>query len=140
MAAERFVLDASVAIDWFLPGSGSLSRYAEGILERISSEDLLPIVPYLWHYELGSVLIAAKRDKRISAAKLRASQLAIRGLELETLAIELDAAEVIDLSQRYHLQGYDVVYFELARRLTIPIASIDGGIKTACGVFGVDLL
>lgn len=140
MAAERFVLDASVAIDWFLPGGGSRSRYAEGILERISAEDLLPVVPDLWHYELGSVSIAARRDKRISAAKLRASQLAIRRLELETLAIELDAAELIDLSQRYHLQGYDVVYFELARRLTISIASIDGGIKTACGVFGVELL
>ena len=140
MAAERFVLDASVAIDWFLPGSASNRRYAERILEQISAESLVPVVPDLWHYELGSVLIAAKRDKRISAAKLRASQLAIRGLELETMAIELDAAELIDLSQRYHLQGYDVVYFELARRLTMPIASIDGGIKTACSVFGVTLL
>ena len=140
MVAERFVLDASVAIERFLPGSGTRGRYAERILERISAEALLPAVPDLWHYELGSVLIAAKRDGRISAAKLRASQLAIRGLQLETLAIELDAADLIDLSQRYHLQGYDVIYFELARRLTIPIASLDGGIKTACGVFGVELL
>ena len=140
MAAERFVLDASVAVEWFLPGSSTRGRYAEAILERISAEELLPTVPDLWHYELGSVLIAAKRDNRISAGKLRASQLAIRGLHLETLAIELDAAELIDLSQRYHLQGYDVIYFELARRLAIPIASLDGGIKTACSVFGVDLL
>ena len=140
MTAERFVLDASVAIDWFLPGGGSRSRYAEDILERIGAEELLPTVPDLWHYELGSVLIAAKRDKRFSAAKLRASQVAIRELRLETLAVELDAAELIDLSQRYHLQGYDVVYFELARRLTIPIASLDGGIKAACVVFGVEFL
>ena len=140
MAAERFVLDASVAIEWFLPGSGSRSQYAEDVLERISAEKLLPTVPDLWHYELGSVLIAARRDRRLSAARLRASQLAIRGLQLETLAIELDAAHLIDLSQRYHLQGYDVIYFELARRLTIPIASLDGGIRTACGIFGVELL
>ena len=64
MAAERFVLDASVAIDWFLPGSASNRRYAERILEQISAENLVPVVPDLWHYELGSVLIAAKRDKR----------------------------------------------------------------------------
>jgi predicted nucleic acid-binding protein len=140
MAAERFVLDASVAIEWFLPGSGSRSRYAEDILERIGTEELLPTVPDLWHYELGSVLIAARRDRRLSGARLRAAQLAIRGLHLETLAIELDAAQLIDLSQRYHLQGYDVIYFELARRLTIPIASLDGGIRTACGIFGVELL
>ena len=139
MSVERFVLDASVAVEWFLPGGGPTGRYAEGILERISAEGLVPAVPDLWHYELGSVLIAAKRDKRITAAKLRASQHAIRRLGLETLSIELDAAALIDLSQRYHLQGYDTVYFELARRLAIPIASIDGGINTACDVFGVEL-
>src|SRR5712692_5811782 len=82
MPAKRFVLDASVAVEWFLPGGGPGGRYAEGILERIVGEELVPAVPDLWHYELGSVLIAAKRDKRISAAKLRASQLAIRGLNL----------------------------------------------------------
>lgn len=140
MAAERFVLDASVAVEWFLPGGGSRGRYAEGILERISAEELAPAVPDFWHYEIGSVLIAARRDKRLSAAKLRATQLVLRGLELETLVIELDAADLIDLSQRYHMQGYDVVYFELARRLAVPIASIDDGIKTACGIFGVELL
>ena len=66
MAAERIVLDASVAVEWFLPAGGPSQRYAEGILERISAGELFPAVPDLWHYELGSVLVAAKRDKRIS--------------------------------------------------------------------------
>ena len=91
MPAERFVLDASVALEWFLPGGGAGVRYSESILERMSSGDLAPSVPDLWHTEIASVLIAAKRDKRISAAKLRSSQLSIRGLHIETLAIELDA-------------------------------------------------
>jgi len=99
MPAKRFVLDASVAVEWFLPSGGPGGRYAEGILERIGGEELVPAVPDLWHYELGSVLIAARRDKRISAAKLRASQLAIRGLQLEMLAIEIDAAALVDISQ-----------------------------------------
>jgi len=76
----------------------------------------------------------------MSAAKLRSSQHAVRGLRPETLAIEIDAALLIELSQRYHLQGYDAVYFELARRLASPIASLDSGVRTACGVFGVELL
>ena len=139
MAVERVVLDASVAIEWFLPGGGPGRKYAEEILERISAGELLPAVPNLWHYELGSVLVVAKRDKRISASKLRACQATLRELEFETLAIELDAAEIIDLGLRYHLQGYDVVYFELARRLGISIATLDGGIRTACGVFRVKL-
>jgi predicted nucleic acid-binding protein len=119
---------------------GPRAGYAEKILEKISTGELLPDVPDLWHYELGSVLIAARRDKRISAAKLRAAQTVLRALGVETLALEIDASEVIELSRRFHLQGYDVVYFELARRLAISIASIDGGIKTACGTFGVQML
>ncbi len=140
MPAERFVLDASVAVEWFLPGGSPGGRYAEKILERISAGELAPVVPDLWHYELGSVLTAAKRDRRITAAKLRAAQVAIRGLQPETLAIELDAAALIDLSLQYHLQGYDAVYFELARRLNAPIASIDAGIRTACRIFRLELL
>jgi len=54
--------------------------------------------------------------------------------------IVLDAAEVVDLGLRYHLQGYDVVYFELARRLGVPVATLDGGMRTACGIFRVKLL
>jgi predicted nucleic acid-binding protein len=140
MTAERVVLDASVAVEWFLPGGGPGQRYAEKMLGRISAGDLLPAVPDLWHYEIGSVLVAAKRDRRMSASVLQSCQATLRGLEFETLALELEAAEVIDLGLRYHLQGYDVVYFELARRLGIPIATVDGGIKTACGVFRVKLL
>lgn len=86
------------------------------------------------------MLVAAKRDKRISAAKLGASQATLRAFEFETLAVELDAAEVVDLGLRYHLQGYDVVYFELARRISVPIATLDGGMRTACGMFRVKLL
>ena len=140
MAAERIVLDASVAVEWFLPGGGPGQRYSETILERISAGALFPAVPDLWHYELGSVLVAAKRDKRISASKLQSSRVMLRELEFETLAIELDAAEIVDLGLRYHLQGYDVVYFELARRLGVPIATLDSGIRTACGIFRVKLL
>lgn len=140
MPAERFVLDASVAVEWFLPSGGSRASFAEEILERISAGELMPVVPDLWHYELGSVLIAARRDKRISAAKLSGAQTALRALGVETLALEFDASAVVDLSQRFHMQGYDVVYFELARRLAIPIATLDGGIKTACKTFGVKML
>ena len=49
MAAQRIVLDASVAVEWFLQGGGPSQRYAENILERISTGELLPVVPDLWH-------------------------------------------------------------------------------------------
>ena len=140
MAAERIILVASVAVEWFLPSGGANQRYAENVLERIGTGELAPIVPNLWHYEVGSVLVAAKRDKRISATKLATSRTTLKALEFETLALELDAADIIELGMRYHLQGYDVVYFELARRLAVPIATLDGGIRTACAMSRVKLL
>ena len=61
-------------------------------------------------------------------------------LQLETLAVQLTAPEVIEAGLRYYLQGYDAVYFELARRLNVAIASLDGGIRTACKVHKVKFL
>jgi len=45
IAAERIVLDSSVAVEWLLPGGGPSQRYAEGIIERISAGELFPAVP-----------------------------------------------------------------------------------------------
>lgn len=62
MPAERFVLDVSVAVEWFLPSSGSRGKYAEEILERISVGELIPTVPDLWHYEIGDRSTAARPE------------------------------------------------------------------------------
>jgi hypothetical protein len=52
-------------------------------------------------------------------------------VDFETLAVELDAAEVVNLGLRCHQQGYDVVYFELARRFGVAVAMLDGGMRTS---------
>lgn len=140
MSAERFVLDASVALEWFLPGSPDSQVYAAAVLTRILRAELAPAVPDFWHYEVGSALLVAKRSGRIGAAKINNAKARLAALQLETLAVQLTAAEVIDAGLRYYLQGYDAVYFELARRLNVAIASLDGGIRTACKTHKVALL
>lgn len=60
----------------------------------------MPAVPDLWHYEMGSVLIASRQGERISAAKPGAAQIALRALGVETLAIELDACGTKGLQGR----------------------------------------
>jgi len=89
---------------------------------------------------MASTLLAAKRDRRISSTKLRNAASQLTALQPETLSIQLTASQLIDAGRRYHLQGYDAVYFELARRLRVPIASLDGGIVAACRSHGVTLL
>ena len=140
MSAERFVLDASVALEWFLPGLPDSRAYAAAVLMRIEQRDLVPAVPDCWHYEVGSALLVAKRSGRIGAVKLNGAKARLAALQLETLAVQLTAPEVIEAGLRYYLQGYDAVYFELARRLNVAIASLDGGIRTACKVHKVKFL
>lgn len=140
MSARRFVLDASVAVEWFLPESMGSARYANDILAGIDQGALKPAVPDFWHYEVGSALLVAKRSKRIGAAKLRIAATLLEALQPETLVLQVTASEVIDAGLRYHLQGYDALYFELARRLDVPIASLDSGIRTACDVHKHPLL
>ena len=140
MAADRFILDASVALEWFLPGDAQGTAYAAEVLASIEAGSHSPTVPELWHFEIASALLAAKRDRRISATKLRNAAAQLTDLQPETLSVQLTASQLIDAGKRYHLQGYDAVYFELARRLRAPIASLDGGIRAACRVHDVNLL
>jgi predicted nucleic acid-binding protein len=44
------------------------------------------------------------------------------------------ARRVVELARRYQLQGYDALYFELARTLGLPLATLDHGHRQAAGV------
>jgi predicted nucleic acid-binding protein len=67
----RFVLDASVALAWFLPEENEAHRaYAQRVLAVAREELALATVPLLWHEELADVLLRSRRAREISAAKL----------------------------------------------------------------------
>ena len=139
MAFSQVILDASVTIEWFVsdkPGSGT---YADDVLEAIESGEILPLVPDLWHYEIGSVLIAAKRGRRITARRLDEAIDVLNQLRPFTINTRQTASEVVEQAAAFYLQGYDAVYFDLAKRLNVPIATGDGGMRTACRVHGVKL-
>lgn len=121
MAARRFILDAIVALEWFLPEAGSIHHYAAAVLAAINRNDITPAVPDLWHYEMASVLLTAKRSGRVDAAKLKAATANLAAFQSATLVLQLTAPEVIDAGLRYYLQGYDAVNFELALRLKAPM-------------------
>ena len=70
MVFSRVILDASVTLDWFISDKSSIATYADDVLNAIENREILPLVPDLWHYEVGSVLIAAKRARRITAQRL----------------------------------------------------------------------
>ncbi len=142
MAVDRFVLDASVALAWFLPAKEPDWLYAQAVFDLIVANRAVCAVPSLFDLEMGSVLLARRRfkDARFTAAKLERALLRLDQLKLEVHHQPHTYRELVELAQRYQLQGYDAVYFHLAESLDLPIATLDGGQREACKTFKVQLL
>jgi predicted nucleic acid-binding protein len=64
---NRFVLDASLALQWFLEDETD-RRHSLAVLSRLSEQRA--IVPLLWFYEVGNGLLMAQRRKRIDAKQV----------------------------------------------------------------------
>lgn len=140
--AETFVLDASVALSWFIRQTESQRRYAEAVLNLIQEADTVCVVPSIWHYETAAVLLRAHRDKaaRFGKVKLERALATLDSLSLETHHQAIETADLVNMGLVYHLQGYDALYFDLAKVNRLPIATFDRGILTACKRFGVERL
>ena len=136
----RLVFDASVALTWFLNATEEQTRYADAIAALIERDATICVVPGLWHIEVGTLLLKRRSAKELSQVKLNDALAKLDRLTIETHHVAYDPREIVRLGQRYHLTGYDAVYFDLASRLALPIAAFDAGIQTACGHFGVELV
>lgn len=131
-----FVLDASVTLAWYLTDEAAPT--ADLALERLrDSGDA--IAPVVWWFEIRNALLASERRGRLSeiqTAEILAS--------LEALPVRLDAAlrsePVLALARAHRLTFYDAAYLELARRLDVPLATLDRALGTAARAAGVPLL
>jgi len=99
-------------------------------------------VPILWRYEVSAVLALAQKNGIVQAAVTQAFLAA-----LDALPITVDPAsggrvlsDVHQLAVAHGLTSYDAAYLELARRLGLPIATLDTDLAKACQTAGVALL
>jgi len=65
-----FVLDASIALSWYLPGQGN--AYAAANYERLNGGADQASAPLLWRVELASVLLSHQRGDISEARALQA--------------------------------------------------------------------
>lgn len=141
--AEAFVLDASLAIEWFLPGINEANqRHAAAVLNYLIETDAECLVPFVWHAEVAAVLLKNHRAKREGCDKawLEGAMLTVKSLNIVTHHQAAGMPEIVRMGLAYHLQGYDALYFDLAKVNEIPIATFDRGILTACKRFNVERL
>ena len=132
------VLDASVAVAWFMPEE--LNPILRSVGEQVSDEGAA--VPNLWPLEVANILLRAEGTKRISK-QYRAEAIG----ELARLRIEIDTETAmrawdttLDLASHFRLTTYDACYLELAQRRRLPLATLDRELRAAGGKLGIELL
>lgn len=136
----RFVLDASVALRWFL--ENPLSSYANRVKQLLIKGDRA-LVPALWHLEMSNGLAVAERRSILSPSDVDQALLGIE--QLVARAIDTDSALVptrqsLSTARTFRLSAYDAVYLDLARLDKLPLASLDQQLRNAAKPAGVRLL
>ena len=128
-----FVVDASVAIAWFVKSRAT--EYTNALLRRAAAERLH--VPALWHAEFANVLLALAHRRKLDPARLEVIFASIDALDWKTDAAPPGARALAALARRFSLCAYDATYLELALRLALPIAARDGPLCEAAPRAGV---
>jgi len=133
----KLVVDASVAVAWTLPDESS--GLADAVLAEIAQGGA--VSPVFFKLEFANVLAIAVRRSRIDA------DLRDRALEdFSALGFvydheSLDSAWTVmpKLAEQHGLSVYDACYLELAKRKSLPLATLDKGLARAAGDAGVQV-
>ena len=136
---ERFVLDASLAVNWCFEHERNDATIAmlDGFARGSSA-----LVPSLWLWEINNALLMAQRGGNLDNLK-RQQQIAF----LRKLPINIDEdahqqawGETTNLAQKYDLTVYDAAYLELAIRQGLPLGSLDKNLRSAAKKTGIKCL
>jgi predicted nucleic acid-binding protein len=136
--AIELVLDASVSLAWFLKETPERAAYAAAV-NVVAADGAVLHVPVQWGIEVGHVLLREYRRKELRRAKLRQALEDLESFDIRTHLELYSARHVVELAERYHLQGYDALYFDLARLLKLPLATLDDGHREAAKLHRVAL-
>lgn len=129
------VLDSSATLAWIY--SDETTEPIRRVFDAVADNGA--VVPALWRLEIVNSLTVAMRRGRIDVNFRRA---ALNDLALLDIAIdaETDAhawGETLDLADSFQLTAYDAAYLELAKRRTLPLATLDNELATAGKVLGL---
>lgn len=122
---NRFVLDASVALAWVVDRNPD--PYAETVRRRIRAGSK-PLVPALWQLEVANTLTLARRRKILAEDDVEEGLNYLQTFASTVAEIEtsfLSIREAFRVSKEVELTAYDAVYFDLARRENLPLATLD---------------
>ncbi len=138
----RFVLDNSVAMRWLLQdGSDERLAYAEKVLARLTQENSEARVPNIWALEAANVMLKANAKTGVTEARCAAFAGLLQDMAITTdlLTATYALGDTLQLARRFRLSSYDASYLELALREGLPLATLDGDLRSAMLQTGVAL-
>lgn len=137
----NFVLDASVALLWLVPGTNPAGvDYADATLKALKESQAL--VPSLFALETANVITKVESRGIVTEAD---SQRFITLLgQLNILTDQATAAhalgDTLNIARRYKLSAYDAAYLELALRTGQPLATLDAELAKSATSAGIPIL
>ena len=127
------VVDCSVAAAWAL--ADERTAWTSAALQSATAEGA--IVPSLFWYEIRNILVVNERRGRIGPSQSERFLADVGPLaDIDPQPVESD---VLQLARAYHLTVYDASYLELARRLELPLCTLDKQLAEAASKIGVML-
>jgi len=124
-----FVADTSITLAWcFADESTESSR---NILAGL--QNAYAVVPSLWPFEVANALASAERRGRITQPEISGffqflNQMPIHIERRESLWLW---QAILPLARQHRLTAYDAAYLDLAKRESLPLATLDENLQQA---------
>ena len=137
---NRFVLDASVGLSWFI--DKPVAPDAEHA-RRLLATGWTARVPPIWQLEMINGFVKAERRRSLSGDEVDESFVEMQ--RLLATSVRLDAGlslleDTLMLARSLQVTSYDASYVELATREDLPLATLDKRLRAAAAKAGVALL
>ena len=131
---KTFVLDASLALEWFAVGAST-----EVLAKRSLLDDHVAVVPTLWRFEIMNAVTTWRRRGDISQADCAVLLHDIMQIPFGTVD-EGDPELVVSLASAHGLSAYDATYLRVAMITGDPLATLDAALKRVANELGVTCL
>jgi predicted nucleic acid-binding protein len=137
---KRFVLDASVALAWFL--DRPTAPFADHVRQLLLRGNRA-VVPALWRLEIANGFIVAERrgvhTPSDTVEALRNLNVVI-AQAIENSQDDVSMRRALQTAREFRLTAYDAVYLETALRQELPLATLDRQLVTAASKAGVEIV
>ncbi len=131
---KTFVLDASLALEWFAVGASP-----EVLAKRSLLDDHVAVVPTSWRFEVMNAVTTWRRRGDISHADCAVLLHDIMQIPFGTVD-EGDPELVVSLASAHGLSAYDATYLRVAMITGDPLATLDAALKRVANEVGVTCL